>query len=325
MRVENKFIKLKMGNNSINFTNTIMDTYLRQLVDIQFSTGYPPYNIALQNIYFKFDEKLEFEPTDEINESAFDIRFLGANYNANYIKEKITVDYSYKIDQEELQQYVGHKITAIGFSFSMGESYIVGAILDTSNYNIYVQDKVELRVMREDEFTTDGIFYSKDVEGAYHLFPKFNESWRANIECEWGILVSIGLGISTNVISEEYPVNYNSITVLQNIWGFEINRELTIEKHSEGLYPALDLYPALNLYPARVINEPIYPSEDIYPSIDLYPVESPYQYVKLKYQLYKYDEDNGIQAENKYYVINNVIDKTYDKIKEQVIYERKNV
>lgn len=325
MRVKNKYIKLKIGNRSINFTNTIMDTYLEELMEIQFSKENHPYNIALQNIYFRFDNKLNFESNDEIDESSFDIRFLGANYNTSYIKEKIKVDYSYDIEQEELQQYAGHKITAIGFSFLKNSDYIIGAILDTSNYNIYVQDKIELRVMREDEFTTDGIFYSKDIEGAYHLFPKFNESWRTDIECEWGVLVSIGLGISTNIISEEYEINSNWINILQDVWGFEINRELIIEHSSEGLFPALDLYPALNLYPARIINEPIYPSENIYPSIDLYPVESPYQYVKLKYQLYKYDEDNGIQAEDKYYVINNVIDKTHNKIKEQVIYERKNV
>ena len=48
------------------------------------------------------------------------------------------------------------------------------AVLDVSNYNIYLQENQELSVTRKDIITTDALFYSNDktkIPGPVHLAP----------------------------------------------------------------------------------------------------------------------------------------------------------
>jgi hypothetical protein len=165
----------------------------------------------------------------------------------------------------------------------------------------------------------------------YHLFPYFQELYTPSTasyqRIQWGVLKSIGLGVTSAEMREEYPFIDYETDITQNDTEYEINTELTIEQVNEGLFPALDLYPDIDLFPARVITEPLYPSRDIYPGIDVYPRDVPYQYVQLKYQIYQYSnepysEEQGITALDKYYIISNVILPKQEKIKEKVKYER---
>ena len=99
----------------------------------------------------------------------------------------------------------------------------------------------------------------------------------------------------------------------------DISDEFEIEYNSEGLFPAIDLYPSTTQYPERIISE-LYPSEDIYPGIDTYPVEAPYQYLQLRYKIYKQDiVDGTITDTGDYYLLSKPIQRK-NKVKMNIEY-----
>lgn len=330
MKIKNDFIEIKLNNRVVTIRNHILEKYIIAIKDNQFKTEEQPKDLRLNFIYLKFDEPVSI--SEELQTTDFDLTFAGAKFDLNYAGNQIIADYYYLLSQETLRQYQGRKIASIGFGGSF-ENYSVsiGAVVDTSNYDLYVTENVDLKITRRDIFSTDGIFYTTDNVGMYHLFPYFQELYTPSTasyqKIQWGVLKSIGLGVTSAEMREEYPFIDYETEITQNDTEYEINTELTIEQVNEGLFPALDLYPSTDLFPARIITDPLYPSRDIYPGIDVYPRDVPYQYVQLKYQIYQYSnepysEDAGIKALDKYYIISNVILPKQEKIKEKVKYER---
>lgn len=322
MKIQNKFIKIKNGNKEITLQNTILKYYLGLLETMQFqTTSYV--DSQFYYTYLKFDDKLIVDFENNYLESDFDARFEKKHVERNYANNQITADYIYEIDKRFLSMWYGHKITAIGFGTLIG----IGAVVDTSNYDIYLYENSELQIYRRDIYKSDGLFSTNDNVGMYHILPNGDYKYQNNVQKfigEWGVIESIGLGVSKGQMLEEYPIMINEdIIMAEDYQSFIIDKELTIERESEGLYPSLDLYPSQDLYPARVIREGLYPSEDIYPAIDIYPVETLYQYVIIKYRIFSYNgfENNRPIATNKFYTISNKIPNGIEKIKEELKYE----
>ena len=331
MKVKNEFIKIKMGKKTVTLHNLILDSYLKEIKNIQFQTNTVPTDIKLTAISFMIDDEIYISPEQEYSPIDFNFTQTGAIQSISYVGGTAIVDYYYNINRNRIIDYIGSKITAIAFAYS-SNGYKYGAIVDTSNYDLYIVEDTELQVTRRDIFQTDGFYYSSEsVNAILHMFPKngiyYTQGGQSYQEAEWGVLKSVGLGVSINHIDEEYDISDYESELTDTDFGYEINRVLKIDRDKEGLFPDTDLYPALDLYPERIIREPLYPSLDIYPSIEEYPREVPYQYVQLKYQVYRYTEnpystEQGIHALDKYYIISNIINPSYRKIKENVKYER---
>ena len=331
MKVKNEFIKIKMGKKSITLQNLILDNYLKAVKNIQFTTNTTPTDIKFELVSFMLNNEIYISPEQEYRQSDFYFSQGGGKKEVSYVGGTAVVDYYYNINRNEIIDYLGAKITAIAFAYS-NNGYKYGAIVDTSNYDLYIVEDSELQITIRDICQTDGFYYSNEnVNAILHMFPDRHEYFTPNTQSyeviRWGVLKSVGLGVSINNIDEEYDISDYEEELTDTEFGYEINRILNIEHANEGLFPDLDLYPALDLYPERVIREPLYPSNDIYPSIELYPREVPYQYAQLKYQVYEYtndpySENPEIHALNKYYIISNLINSKLYKIKEKVKYER---
>lgn len=331
MKVRNEFIKIKTNKKCITLQNLILDNYLKAVKNIQFTTNTTPIDIKLTAISFILDDEIYISPEQEYSSSDFYFTQSGGLQAVSYVGGTAVVDYYYNINRNEIIDYLGSKITAIGFAYSANR-YKYGAIVDTSNYDLYIVEDSELQITRRDIFQTDGFYYSNEnVNEILHMFPKRRVYFTPNTQSydviQWGVLKSVGLGVAINNIDEEYDISDYENELINTDFGYEINKILTIEHDNEGLFPANNLYSSADLFPARVIREPLYPSKDLYPSIELYPRETPYQFAQLKYQVYEYtndpySENPGIHALDKYYIINNLINSKLYKIKEKVRYER---
>jgi len=169
--------------------------------------------------------------------------------------------------------FQGRKITAIGFNVWFNKkiegnesTYLpILAVLDTSNYNIYLQKDQHLNITRRDIITTDTLFYSNDkekVSGPLHLAPygKIIE----NNKYMQGILYSVGLSSYLDYIDKEFVIG-EDIQVQQK--GNELNIN-DIEN-----YLSLD--------------NPLFCSDGLYCSSDLYPAKTNYKYIILKYKVWQ--------------------------------------
>lgn len=339
MRIKNDFIIIQNGKKQIKLHNTILNTYISKIINNQLTTDPDERASLIMNYaYLKFDSSLEFDKESNLQESDFDLKVIYYTTNTDISPKTIVNNYFYKVDNSQytvydissssyitdLSNYVGKKITAIGFGGNYQAQGIIYACVDTSNYNVYIEDTNTIfSIARRDIISTDSIFYTpNNVKGPIHLsdgqyhydggFPDYQLV---------GILDSVGLGlnsykmdigISLNPYVEHIDVETNKIQLLD---------ELVIEHYSDGLFPDLDLYPSTEVYPARIIQKPLYPSNDIYPGIEVYMLESPYQYIQLKYKVYKIDTIDGTTTDTgDYYLLSNLIgDK--EKIKMNIEYE----
>lgn len=340
MKIKNEYVIINNGKKQIKLHNTILNTYIEKIISNQLTTDTEERaTLSMIYMYLKFDEPLIFDNTTNLQENDFDLRISRYTYNEDVSPKQIIINNFYKADSssysiyeistsqfiEDLSNYIGRKITAIGFGGELSGEALLYACVDTYNYNIYLEtfDEV-LSVIRRDILSTDTIFYSpnKKNKGPIHLSDGKCHYDNGDLDYQLvGILDSIGLGLNTykmDVVVSLIPYNEH-VEIEDNI--LKILDELTIEYYSDGLFPLLDLYPSTDLYPARIIREPLYPSNSIYPEIDLYMLESPFQYVQLKYKIYKLDIQNEtIEDTGDYYLLSTKIQQK-KKIKMNIKYE----
>ena len=321
MKIKNELVSLKIGNKQYDFKNLILDEYLKRFILRQLDTTtlrYIPYQIMLNTILLKFDTPFEnLSPQSEIFPENFDIAFIGGCKSVITIASPSIITTKYTYDMENFiydynkkkggnlpfEDYYGKKIVAIGFSSyfaSFTNKNKVCAILDTSNYNIYMQANQKLECTRKDTISTDALFWSSDdrIKAPVHLspyggepllyqdpYPGFREedkkifNARSAIPTK-GVLYSIGLSSYTDYIDKEFVIG-KDVIVVQN--GTElsiqsINNDFNFEKE-------------------------LLPNNLIYPSANLYPIKSNYKYVIFKYKVYQeiekgvYGEDNTLDFE----------------------------
>lgn len=337
MKIKNDYIRIKVGTKEIELHNTILDKYIENLIENELWDG-ARNDLKMSLVYLRFDTSLEFTESSVLDLSNFDICFPYDSYSPNIGSNQIVINYNYTNlssrfkfydinTQEQLSSMTGYedrKITAIGFGEeTMTDIY---ACVDTSNYNLYTGtlDTI-LSITRRDIMSTDAVFYSTSniVKGPIHLCDRITSANSTNISDEYiGVLKSIGLGITSSIMNQEISVQPYSEHI--NVEGntIYINDEFTIEFENDGLFPETNLYPGTNVFPARIINNAIYPSRDLYPGIDQYMIEPPYQYMQLKYEIYRINIDlEIIEDTNTYYLLSIPIGNK-NKIKMNINYER---
>lgn len=302
MKIKNELVSLKIGNKNYEFKNLILDEYLKRFVSTQLdvtSRFKVSSSIGLDYVFLKFDTPFENLSSDSVLlPENFDIVFAdGPKSVITDISENtITTKYVYATngniyDYKKMHggdlpfsDYYGKKIVAIGFAPWWGRKNKIGAVLDTSNYNIYMQEGQKIEIARKDTIFSDTLFWSNDkrVKGPVHLCPQggvpllYQDPYAGLKEEEKklygaleaqhtkGALYSVGLSSYSDYIDKEYIIG-KDVQVIQN--GAEliiksINNSYNFEKE-------------------------LYPNSSIFPSSSLYPAKSNYKYVIFKYKVYQ--------------------------------------
>lgn len=301
MKIKNELVSIKIGNKHYDFNNLILDTYLERFAISQLNLEDTYNNISTEKMLryclLKFDTPLEnLKENSELHNQDFDICFGISAQNSQIINEKqISIQYAYEMMTDifdyknnttvvGIDEYYGKKITAIGFNTiwwndkETTTKYPVCAVLDTYNYDIYLQENQDLSITRKDIITTDALFYSSNSKftGPLHLVPEYLTRYVGPVldKNEPPIsryintikpkLYSIGLSSYVDYIDKEF-VDGQDVQVEQN--GTELN--------INGIENYLST------------DSPLFPSNDIYPSSNLYPIKSNYKYIIFKYQIWE--------------------------------------
>lgn len=268
MKIENKYIKIKIGSKIYTFKNLILDTYINKMVENQYIRNYgmlsshcPPF---LNECYIKFGRKLVFDETSEFTRDDFDVELPANDYNIEVSKSKSNIEskYTYNSFSDEKIDATGKKITTMAF-FSTNSEYAY-ACVDLAEYSLTIQANEELNIVRCDNLSTEGIFYSKfgQIKYPVHLssigiknIPSKTKD--KELDPETGlilhvdetanaILESIGFGTNeTNirkevVLTEENEINTDNQLIFKNI--FECKNKLNILEPNFR-YPTSKLYP----------------------------------------------------------------------------------
>lgn len=310
MKIKNELVSIRIGSKQYDFNNLILEEYLRRFAKAQIQYANTAYgtnlteetaveyenktNLLLNYCLIKFDNPLSNAESIDLKNSDFDLVTVGGGKNIQDISEKgIAIQYSYNMKRffnyktlkyEDIDEYNGRKITAIGFNSTMNnnDNCSVCAILDTSNYNIYIQGNQFFSITRKDKIQSDALFScnSEKYKGPIHLAP-FKESY--NIYGEEGegttardwrtrkaFLYSIGLSSYTDYIDKE----------------FVIGKDIEIEKdNTEIIIKGLE-----NYFTSTSL---LFASKNLYASSSVYPIKSNYKYIILKYKIYEYPTSVG--------------------------------
>ena len=309
MKIKNEYIKIKT-NKEIVLHNYIYDNYLKIFSTTQYNENelYKNESKNLSNCFIKFDTELEDIKNASITD--FDISIASSQNEIVGSKQEVNAMYTYTTRKgirvistreatNDLNQYAGKKVTALGFG--MNE---IMACVDTSNYNIYIVKDEEFNVSRKDIITSDAICIGSDYP--IHLAPLFKtyeyESTKgifmANIYAK---LHSIGLGATIGRMEEEYIIgkDINVIKESDTSFGFNLRKG-----NEQSVYPQNNLYSDDNLYPLPLyVQHEIHPQINSYCSEEKYPLASNYKYIIYKYQLYYIDRGSAIQELQQFYTM----------------------
>ena len=265
MRIENNEITITTGNKKTIYKNLIMDAYLKKFRDAQLVSPAESralkYSRSLEYILLKFDTNLDFNVETDVYNRDFDvcIIFDSRKVNQTIYKNKVEINYIYNSSGEinniidyatgttkRLADYVGRKITAIGFNtyfLPTNPTVIpVCAILDTSNYNLYIMDSEKLSFSRKDTISSDAEFYTEDeIEGATHLAAK---AIIGETDALCTQLVAFGFTNEKNVIQDRYVVNGNYELVDTSIIFNEVENAFNdnIKYASESIVASNNVY-----------------------------------------------------------------------------------
>ena len=291
MKIRNDLVAIKIGDKQYDFNNLILDAYLEKFVKAQLSKEINSVALDkdLKYCLLKFDKPFDnLQENTELHNQDFDICLVaGSKRSQTNTDNTIITQYNYETENWNvwdydkntaidtyLSDYVGKKITAIGFNTywindkNFQVKYPVCAVLDTSNYNIYLQENQNFTVIRKDIITTDALFYSNNVNkvpAPLHLMPINNkaviepttlEKQEGNIfysrtgeDASHGILYSVGLSSFIDKIDKEFIIGQD-VEVVQNGTKLAINNiENLLSKYKT--YLASNLYPNSNLYPSK--------------------------------------------------------------------------
>lgn len=344
MKISNENIEIKIGAKKYEFKNLILDEYLRRFAKRQISENEMDYTVndtKLKYCLIKFDKQFkDITPEMNINNSDFDICFIWDTFCSQEISEsQIMIQYTYTPgfiwdynknagNSNGITDYYGKKITAIGFNsywandVNLSFKVPVCAILDISNYNIYLQERQDISITRRDIITTDALFYSNDknkVPGPVHLAPygvpqiieqaniynDSRDSWRIFNDFGYGILYSVGLSSYKDYIDKE----------------FVIGKDIQLELNGTEL----KINDLKNYMSANNLK---YPSNDVFANDNMYPLKTNYKYIIFKYKVWQrvhsgsFDNIKSVATDTGYYYYQAIPIKKFGKINLRIRYER---
>lgn len=300
MKIKNEQVILRIGNKKYEFQNLILDEYLKRFARRQQDKdklNLLKNKTELNCCLLKFDTPIEsLSETSQLVNEDFDICIDISTFTQQISQKQVSIVYNYdsnfimydynKSGKLDIKDYYGRQITAIGFNStylrnSIAEEVYVCAVLDTSNYNIYLQEKQEISITRKDIIETDAIFSSNDkskIPGPVHLAPfgvpqliyqpniynNEGNSWHSYKDAGYGILYSVGLSSYSDYIDKEFIIG-------EDVFVENNGTEITIK----GIENYLNL------------DNPVFSDESLYPSDSIYPIKANYKYIILKYKVWQ--------------------------------------
>ena len=170
----------------------------------------------------------------------------------------------------DFNNYVGRKITAVGF----GYYNTCFAVVDTSKMNIILNNSEQFEITRVDNYQSDAKCYGIDFP--LHLV-NFSAYYNANSSAnEFTIakLYSIGMGNREGLMESEAVIDFEYTEIEDD--NITINFGTPVDV---GHYPSEDLYPGF------------------------YPVRDNSKYLILKYRLCRINLENQITELDEYYTM----------------------
>lgn len=313
MKFDNKYIKIKNGKKEVTLHNYTYDRYLALFSKGQYTNNddeidYINTEKELFYCFIKFDDEIDDITNASISD--FDISITRNSSNVIGNVNSVTARYDYmetggnvydisNHEQTSLEEYVGRRITALGF----GTSQIMSCV-DTSNYNIKIIDDEIFAVFREDILTTDGEVVGNDLP--LHLAPVSNKEIAlpdtAYYVPVYAKLYSIGLGSIKGQMAYEYVIGTDIEITIEDDFTFSFN---LLKGTMPDIHPSNQLYLGSELYPTPLYTiQEKHPQTNLYAGTNQYPLRSDYNYIIYKYRLYYYDTElGGIIELDKYYTL----------------------
>lgn len=271
-KIENVCVDIKVGKKEYHLKNLILDVYLNRYANCLIDDCGSQKNL-MSICLIKFDTPLQnLLPDMKVRNDTFDIGIKRSSFDIDISTNKVTTKYKYLNDPFEYSahikthkwsEYIGKKICTLGFNYDWNQSLMINAIIDVSNYDIYIEEGQDVYITRIDTISTDAMFTpsSDKIKGPVHLSPNGLKSILESPFNAYAKLTKVGLSNNPKEIQREFNLDYE---VANNI--FKI----------KNLYSPVG----------------VYPSDNLYPSNDLYPDDIPYDYLVLKFVLYQ-NMDNG--------------------------------
>lgn len=316
MIVKNEYIKIKTDK-EITITNYIYDEYLELVAKAQYEKSYMDFSMI--RCYLKFDT-----PFDDITEKKttdFDMYFPFSNENITASESTIEANYTFTpreniaynpVTYEEItdfSEYIGKKITAIGFEASVTYDDYVVACVDTSNYSTYFVENISFQ--RKDIFSSD-----TTVENGFpmNLAPFSNKSVVVTdgrgehyYSC-YPVLYSIGLGTRRGEMQEEYIIGEDVDVIVESNTSFGFNLRKGLESNK---YPTQTIYAGNNLYPLPLkVSKELHPHRNLYTGSGIVPLLADYKYIMYKYRYYYSDDFRDDYIDLDEYFITNLPNDT---------------
>lgn len=249
-KIKNVNIDIKIGNREYKLRNLILNTLLNSYAN-KLVTQYDQMRTILGSCMLKFSNLGKVTSDSLIRCDTFDIEISTINISSFNSTNKIVNKYIYNSEDGyiydyskgtsqniRISDYRNQKIYALGFSFSGSDATLnVDAVLDVSNYDMYIYDDEEILITRIDEISTDAIFTSlhEKVKFPVHLsgqgikgiIPE-QQIWDSNhvnsyiiYNNSYAKLTNFGFSNSIDNIEVEYDIKDN-YTVDANT--FKINK-----------------------------------------------------------------------------------------------------
>lgn len=183
-KIKNIEVNIKIANRDIKIKNLILNCllnrYAKSLI-YNFDSNFRLLNCCL----VKFDTPIEnINENSDLKNSDFDICILSDNYETTFSNNVVYTHYAwsnYIYDYQKggaphsWSEYVGKKISTLAFNsnFAKNSNMSVGAILDLTNYDIYIEDSGDISITRLDKISSNGEFFSESpkIKGPVHLAP----------------------------------------------------------------------------------------------------------------------------------------------------------
>lgn len=286
MQVQNKYVRVQIGNKIREKHNYIKDSYLKLFSKGQISNDYTNYSYNLSkdlshNLILTLDT-LQADGTNEIvtiNKGVSNMTGTPQSITTSYKFSNETYFYLNNEQQTDRTILDGKRIISISFN-----NY---TFLDTTEMDLQFNGNEVLTISREDIITTDAI--CSGYEYPYHLAPilkKYSDissGYPINYEiCAY--IYSVGLGQQIGKMEEEYIVGKDVEIKEEDDTTFSFILKKSIDV---GIYPGNSEYPSLTKYPTTFkIKVSRYPSVVTYAEDNLFPSNADYKYIIMKYKMY---------------------------------------
>ena len=324
MNIDNRYVLINCGNGKVvTLKNLILNNYLSIFSKCQYDKDickqYGNGEKTLSRCYLKFDNPIEKDITPNMNLSGndFNLYFASPIVKQTGTINSIEITYTFRSDSGyfnpedkeitenvmyDIDKFYNRKITAIAFGNQKGEIF---TIIDTFNYNMYITDSSEFRIIRCDIFNTDALCYNSDFPT--HLAPIGKNSslllslYEPPAKYEYGILYSIGLSSTLGILESEFIIGKDIEVEVIDDYSFKF---VLSKKMDKTIYPSSLIMPGSNKYPtAYVPIVELYPRLNLHPNSSKYPLRAEYKFIIIKYKEYFINEENEMEFTGNEYMM----------------------